>query len=115
MTALYMNPCDMQFQIHSYDYIHKAFARSVKRLYTYFKPYITVSYLYLCETLGPLLHIIVGYSSMNSIVVFFFFRLEYSYVFCLIQKCVGILLQCVVCNTCTHLNEEFGIVHISCV
>jgi len=89
MTALYMSPCDMQFHTHSYDYIHKAFAGSIKRLYTYFKPYITVSYIYLSETLEPLLHIIVGYSSVNSIVVFFFFGHEYSYVSCLIQKCVG--------------------------
>jgi len=78
MTALYMSPCVMQFHTHSYDYIHKAFAGSVKRLYTYFKPYITVSYLCLCETLEPLLRIIVGYSSVNSIVVFFFFRHECS-------------------------------------
>jgi hypothetical protein len=68
-----MSPCNMQFHTHSYDYIHKAFAVSVKRLYTYFKLYVTVSYLYLCEILEPLLHIIVGYSSVNNIVLFFFF------------------------------------------
>lgn len=99
MTALYMSPCDMHFHTHSYDYIHKAFEVYVKRLYTYFKPYITVSYIYLCETLEPLLHIIVGYSSVNSIVVFFLPppKHEYSYVSCLIQKCVGFCysVQCV--------------------
>ena len=62
----------MQFHTHSYGYIHKAFAGSVKRLYTYFKLYVTVSYLCLCETLEYFLHIIVGYSSVNSTVVFFF-------------------------------------------
>jgi len=94
----------MQFHTHSYDYTHKAFAESVKRLYTYFKPYITVSYLYLCETLESLLHITVGYSSVNSIVVLFFPPPYMSMVMCLIQKCMGILLQCAVCNTSTHLN-----------
>jgi len=95
-----MNPCDMQFHTHSYDYIHKAFARSVKRLYTYFKPYITVSYLYLCETLGPLLHIIVGYSSVKSIVVFFFSDMSIvmcfvlyknAWVFCYSVLCVTVV------------------------
>jgi hypothetical protein len=62
----------MQFHTHSSDYIRKAHAGSIKKLYTYFKLYITVSYLYLCETLEPLLHITVGYSSVNSIVLFFF-------------------------------------------
>jgi hypothetical protein len=66
-----------------------------------------VMYLHLCKTGTFVTHLIVGYNSISSIVVcIFFIKSEHNNVCdwsC--TKCVGILSQCVVCNTGTYLRS----------